>query len=48
LKPEGARQLPWLLAVQFHPERLVKRYPAHREIFLAFTRACLQNRNKTL
>ena len=40
LKPEAARLLPFLLSVQFHPERLVDRYETHRAIFRAFTRAC--------
>lgn len=41
LKPEAGPMLPFLLAIQFHPERLVDRYPGHRAIFQAFTRACL-------
>jgi putative glutamine amidotransferase len=40
LKPGGAGWLPWLLSVQFHPERLVDRYPAHQAIFRVFTQAC--------
>jgi len=40
LKPEASRLLPFLLATQFHPERLVGRYPEHRAIFRAFTHAC--------
>jgi putative glutamine amidotransferase len=40
LKPETAHWLPFLLSVQFHPERLVDRYPEHRAIFAAFARAC--------
>jgi putative glutamine amidotransferase len=40
LKPSAARMLPFLLSVQFHPERLVDRYPEHRAIFRAFTQAC--------
>jgi putative glutamine amidotransferase len=40
LKPDAARSLPFLLSVQFHPERLADRYPEHRAIFQAFTRAC--------
>lgn len=48
LKPELAHLLPFLLSVQFHPERLVDRYPAHRAIFTAFTRACVANRRKHL
>ena len=40
LKPGGSRWLPFLLSVQFHPERLVDRYPAHRSIFQSFTQVC--------
>jgi putative glutamine amidotransferase len=40
LKPQAARLLPFMLATQFHPERLVDRYPEHRAIFRAFTQAC--------
>jgi putative glutamine amidotransferase len=43
LKPEAAHWLPFLLSVQFHPERLVSRHPEHRAIFQAFTRACSSN-----
>ena len=46
LKPEAARLLPFLLAMQFHPERLVDRHPEHRAIFRAFTRACVMDRKK--
>ena len=48
LKPEAARLLPFLMAVQFHPERLVTRYPEHRRIFSSFTLACDLNRKKIL
>jgi len=41
LKPDAADWLPFLLSVQFHPERLAGRYPAHRAIFEAFARACV-------
>ncbi len=44
LKPAVAGWLPWLLSVQFHPERLVDRYPAHQAIFREFARACMLNR----
>jgi putative glutamine amidotransferase len=43
LKSAAARCLPLLLSVQFHPERLVDRYPAHQAIFSAFVRACVRN-----
>jgi putative glutamine amidotransferase len=38
----GHRHLcPWLIGVQFHPERLTRdRQPAFRELFKAFVRAC--------
>ena len=48
LKPDVAHLLPFLLSVQFHPERLVDRYPAHRAIFTTFTRACVASRRKKL
>jgi len=48
LKPETMHLLPFLLSVQFHPERLTDRYAAHRAIFLAFARACVLNRDKSL
>jgi len=41
----GARWLPFLLSVQFHPERLAGRYAEHRKIFDAFRRACVVNRD---
>jgi len=48
LKPEAAHMLPFLLSVQFHPERLADRYPEHRAIFAAFAQACASNRHKKL
>jgi putative glutamine amidotransferase len=42
-KPEAARRMPFLVSVQFHPERLVARHAGHRAIFRAFTRACAGN-----
>jgi putative glutamine amidotransferase len=44
---EGAEQasegrfLPFLVSVQFHPERLMDRYPEHRAIFESFVEACI-------
>jgi putative glutamine amidotransferase len=46
LKPEAERMLPFLLAVQFHPERLARRHPEHRAVFRAFTLACMQHSEK--
>ncbi len=46
LRPEAARLLPFLISVQFHPERLTARYPEHRAIFSRFVAACAQKRNK--
>ncbi len=40
LKPEAARRMPFLLSVQFHPERLTEKHPEHRAIFSHFVRAC--------
>ncbi|HEX4646342.1 MAG TPA: gamma-glutamyl-gamma-aminobutyrate hydrolase family protein [Verrucomicrobiae bacterium] len=45
LKRESARLLPYFLTVQFHPERLSGRHPEHQELFNAFARACVVNRN---
>jgi len=39
LRP-GERACPFLLSVQFHPERLADRHPAHRALFAAFVQAC--------
>jgi len=41
LRPEAAGMLPFLLSVQFHPERLADRYPEHRAIFRGFIQACV-------
>lgn len=35
-----SRQLPFLQAVQFHPERLWERYPVFQKLFRGFVRAC--------
>lgn len=42
-KPEARGLLPFLISVQFHPERLADRYADHRAIFKAFVRACRQD-----
>lgn len=41
LRPEFAGWLPYLLTVQFHPERLAARHPAHQALFDRFVRACV-------
>ena len=45
LKPENAGLLPYLMTVQFHPERLATRYPVHQALFSHFVRACVKNRD---
>jgi len=40
LEPETARRMPFLLSVQFHPERLTERHAEHRTIFRRFVEAC--------
>ena len=44
LRPEASRLLPFLVAVQFHPERLATRHPEHRALFRAFVKACVRYR----
>jgi putative glutamine amidotransferase len=46
LKPEAAGMMPFLLAVQFHPERLAERHAIHRVIFQKFVAACTKHRKK--
>jgi len=48
LESEAAYLLPFLLSVQFHPERLASRHPEHRAIFAAFARACALKHDKKL
>jgi putative glutamine amidotransferase len=45
LKPGAAHLLPFLLTVQFHPERLASRHAEHQAIFGAFTDACGRSNN---
>ena len=40
LEPAVARKMPFLLSVQFHPERLTLKHKAHRAIFGKFIAAC--------
>ncbi len=43
LKPELADRMPFLLSVQFHPERLVQKHARYRAIFRTFVGACGKN-----
>jgi putative glutamine amidotransferase len=45
LKPGVLRKLPFLLSVQFHPERLAEKFAEHRAIFSGFVKACAGNRH---
>jgi putative glutamine amidotransferase len=40
LAPAHATALPWLLSVQFHPERLWGKQPVFLQLFRAFVEAC--------
>ena len=42
LKSDATQRMPFLLSVQFHPERLAQRHAGHRAIFSRFVRACVQ------
>jgi putative glutamine amidotransferase len=46
LAPAERQMLPYLLAVQFHPERLCARHAEHRALFEEFIRACRSARRK--
>jgi len=48
LKPGASYWQPWLLSVQFHPERLADRYADHQALFDAFIQACALSRDKKL
>jgi putative glutamine amidotransferase len=43
-KPETARRMPFLLSVQFHPERLTEKHAEHRAIFSRFVEVCRRKR----
>jgi putative glutamine amidotransferase len=42
LNPAAARRMPFLLSVQFHPERLTEKFAEHRKIFSRFIQACIR------
>lgn len=44
LAPEATGRLPYLLSVQFHPERLFAQHGEHLELFRTFVRACRRMR----
>jgi len=44
LRPEDAGLMPYLLGVQFHPERLTRGRPEFNELFRGFVQACSLNR----
>ncbi|MBX3744991.1 MAG: gamma-glutamyl-gamma-aminobutyrate hydrolase family protein [Verrucomicrobiae bacterium] len=46
LVSDAAGALPFLLAVQFHPERLYDRFPVHARLFLHFVRTATGDRPK--
>ena len=46
LRPELSGLLPFLVAVQYHPERLAKRHKEHRALFRSFVQACTRHRKK--
>lgn len=46
LKSDASLRMPFMLSVQFHPERLTERHAAHRAIFSRFVRACVPSAKK--
>ena len=48
LRPESRHFLPFLMAVQFHPERLFARHKEHSGIFRTFVTACTRDLGEKL
>jgi len=46
LNEQEAGRLPFLLAVQFHPERLFEKHREFLDLFVCFTDACRRHRNQ--
>ena len=46
LASDARHLLPWLAAVQFHPERLFRQHAAHLEFFIRFIQACKRVRRR--
>src|ERR1041384_516906 len=46
LEPSARHLLPYLLAVQFHPERLCSQHAEHLALFKGFTAACRRRGHK--
>ena len=48
LRTEDRDLLPYFIGVQFHPERLVAKYPMFLELFRSFTAACALHRKRSI
>lgn len=46
LRSEDTGLMPYLIAVQFHPERLTRGHPEFIELFRSFTEACAVHRSR--
>ena len=46
--PAATVRSPFFLAVQFHPERLIRQHPAFLKLFRCFVRACIPGKPRSL